>query len=329
MGTTTSSDRPVVAASCPIPYRARVDAPTRPAPIAVFAYKRPEHLRRLLQSLKHNPEAAHSKIVAFSDGPRSEADRPLVEATRNVLLDTGLPDVEIVCRERNMGLAANVIDGVTKLCREHGRVIVLEDDLVLAPTFLAYMNSALERYEREPQVFQVAGFMYPVDLRAQTDSVFLPFISSWGWGTWARAWERFDASAAGYARVAADRRVRRRFDLDGNYYFFDMLRRQAAGEINSWAIRWYLSVFVNNGLALFPSQSLVQNEGFGSDATHCVGSAPAHALARATAFRVQSFPSVGVDPSVLRRVSRFMGHDRTFAARVRKRIQRMLRGTRL
>lgn len=36
------------------------------------------------------------------------------------------------------------------------------------------------------------------------------------------------------------------------------------GKVDSWAIRWYLSVFLSNGVALYPPQSLVKNIGLDS-----------------------------------------------------------------
>lgn len=187
------------------------------APIAIFAFRRPELTARLLRTLLANPEAAHATVFAFCDGARREEDVQLVERTRRVIAEAGIPRLELVERPTNLGLAANVVDGVTRLCEAHGRVIVLEDDLILSPRFLRYMNDALDRYEGEPRVHAISGFMYPVELRVPHDALFLPFISSWGWATWARAWRGFDPTAAAAAGVLSDRATRRRFDLDGAY----------------------------------------------------------------------------------------------------------------
>jgi hypothetical protein len=294
------------------------------APVAIFAFRRPEHTQRLIESLRANPETDGTEFVAFCDGPRTERDRPFVDATRAVLRRSGLPRLELVERERNLGLAASVIDGVTRLCQAHGRVIVLEDDLVVSPTFLGFMNGALEAYADEKQVFQVSGFMFPVELPTAAAALFLPFTNSWGWATWDRAWRHFDHGAAAYWQLARDGALRRRFDLGGRYYFFEMLRRQVRGEIDSWAIRWYLSVFMRDGLTIFPRRSLVENAGFGGDATHCVGDLPAHAAAAAAQHRVEAFPSVRVDPAHLDAVSAAMGRDYRFHSRVANTVRRLL-----
>lgn len=292
------------------------------APIAIFAFRRPELTARLLRTLLANPEAAQTTVYAFCDGARREEDVEAVARTRRVIAEAGLPRLELVERPANMGLAANVVDGVTRLCRDHGRAIVLEDDLILSPRFLRYMNEALDRYEGAPRVHAVSGFMYPVALELAHDALFLPFISSWGWGTWARAWRAFDPAASAAAGVLGDRATRRRFDLDGAYGFSRMLRRQLAGKSDSWAIRWYLGVFAAGGLSLFPARSLVENGGFDGDSTHCHGPRPAHAAAEAADLEVVRFPPVEVDEAAFRAVKALLRADSTVLARVLRRVRR-------
>lgn len=287
------------------------------APLALFAYRRPDHTRRLLQSLLANPEIAGTPVVAFLDGPRDPGEADAVAATREVIRSAGIPQLTLVERSQNLGLARSIIEGVTRVCSDHGRVIVLEDDLVISPTFLEYMNVALSRFQEAAKVYSISAFMYPVDLRIHTDAVFLPFISSWGWATWQRAWQTFDIAASGYAALKTDRSLQRRFDLNGHYPFFDMLEAQQTGGNDSWAVRWYLSVFLRGGLSLFPVRSLVENQGFGAGGTHCLGDTPSHVKAVANPLHVRTFPDVMLDEEVFRRVIKFMHRDHTLAGKTR------------
>jgi hypothetical protein len=161
-----------------------------------------------------------------------------------------------------MGLAASITAGLNELCAAYGRAIVMEDDLATSAHFLAYMNAALDRYADDDKVMQIAGHMFIVMLETVEDALFLPFITSWGWATWDRAWRHFDPAAKGYQRLINDVNLRKRFDLNGHYNYFRMLQAQQNGKIDSWAIRWYLSVFLRDGLALYPKKSLVRNLGF-------------------------------------------------------------------
>jgi hypothetical protein len=240
------------------------------APIALFVYNRPEHTRQTVEALKKSPAAAASDLTIFSDAARDSSAIHAVSAVRGYLRQlSGFKSITLVERVENYGLAKSIVDGVTRLSQESGRVIVLEDDLTLSSNFLEYMNFALDRYAAEDRVMQVAGHMFPVDMELEEDALLLPFISSWGWATWERAWRHFDPLASGYARLLADLTLRKKFDLGGHYQYFRMLHAQQQGKSESWAIRWYLSVFMRNGLALYPRKTLVKNLGFDGSGVNC------------------------------------------------------------
>jgi GNT-I family len=239
------------------------------APIAVFVFKRPEHTRRTLESLVQNPEFTKSPLFVYCDGARNGVEAAQVEETRQLVRDWPHPNKTIIERDRNWGLANSVITGVTDLCKRFGRVIVVEDDLVVSPVFLNYLNAALVRYADEPKVMQVSAHMFPMEIHAQTDAVMLPFTTSWGWATWDRAWKQFDPTMSGYEKLRANSSLVLKFDLDGGYPAFKMLERQKEGKVDSWAIRWYLSVFLADGWVLFPKQTLVMNEGFDGSGSNC------------------------------------------------------------
>ena len=239
------------------------------APIALFVYKRPEHTRQTLESLMQCPEFADSPLYVFCDGAKKEKDQEKVMQTREVVRSLVGAKAEIIESSTNRGLANSIISGVTKLCDEYERVVVVEDDLVVTPQFLGFLNAALEKYQNEPSVMHVTGYMYPIlELKNRTDALFLPFISSWGWGTWRRAWNYLDIQANGWEILKKDKDLRHRFNLDGSYDFFDMLQMQINGEIDSWAIRWYWSIFQRKGYAVYPPISHVSNIGFDSSGTH-------------------------------------------------------------
>ena len=233
-----------------------------PAPILLFVFRRPGHTHRVIESLKQNPESASSELYIYSDGPRSEDDRAAIGAIRELCRAIeGFKRVVLVERTENWGLAKSVISGVTELCRQHGRVIVVEDDLILSPHFLLYMNEALNRYAEDERVYQVSGYQFPIPHVGKNEAAFLPFTTSWGWGTWQRAWAHLDADLVGYERLRSDKRLRKSFNLNNHYPFYNMLKDLRRGRVDSWAIRWYMSVFLRDGLTLFPARTLVRNGG--------------------------------------------------------------------
>jgi len=234
------------------------------APVALFVYNRPDHTRQTVEALAANALAGETSLYVFSDAPRNEAARQSVDEVRSYVRSiTGFKCLTLIERDTNFGLARSIIDGVTGLCEQYGRVIVVEDDLVTSPRFLSYMNDALTFYEHETLVMQIGGHIVPIpEFSERREALFLPFITSWGWGTWARAWKHFDPTAQGWETIRDDRALRNRFNLDGHFDYATMLQMQLDGKIDSWAIRWYLSVFMKRGLALFPPRSFVRNIGF-------------------------------------------------------------------
>ncbi len=295
------------------------------APIALFVYNRPRHTSATLAALRANALAAQSDLYVFSDAPRKPEAAASVAQVRQALRSIdGFKSVTVVERTSNMGLASSITEGLNGLCETHGRAIVVEDDLATSPNFLDYMNAALGRYETEDRVMQISGHMFPASLATADDAIFLPFITSWGWATWARAWRHYDPLAREYPRLLADPALRRRFDLDGHYPYFRMLQAQQHGKIDSWAIRWYLSVFFRDGLALYPKKSMVRNLGFDGSGVNCnvsdfaqseidpdfrVSAMPAAIGTTAeieTVYRALPVPRLSLN-SVLSRASRMLG----------------------
>jgi hypothetical protein len=239
------------------------------APVALFAYMRPDHLRITLSSLRANPEAPATHLTIFCDGPKRPEHAAGVEAVRSCAdsLD-GFASVTVVKREHNLGLAASIIDGVTRLAAAHGRVIVVEDDLALSRHFLRYMNDGLAVYADDEQVASIHGYCYPLG-EALPETFFLRGADCWGWATWQRAWAHFRADGAALLADLEARRLTHEFDFDGQYGFARMLRAQIAARNDSWAIRWHASCYLDGLLTLYPGRSLVHNIGNDASGTHC------------------------------------------------------------
>ncbi len=245
--------------------------PARPgrAPIALFVYRRTDLLNAVLDSLEACPEFPESDVFVFSDGPKNAAAAADVAQVRALVRERLRPNMTVIEARENRGLANSIIAGVTRLCEEYGRAIVIEDDLIVSPALLGWFNTALEAYADNPAVMQVSGYAFDVPLlRKRRHGVFLPLASSWGWATWQRAWSAFDPDAGGWEAIKSDRALRRRFDVGGAYPYAKMLERQMRGQVDSWAIRWYWTIFVLGGLTLFPPRSLVRNDGTDGAATH-------------------------------------------------------------
>jgi hypothetical protein len=239
------------------------------APIAIFAYRRTAHLARTLDALERCPEFSASPVWVFSDGAKGAGDMAEVAAARALVASRMRPNMTLIEGAQNRGLASSIIAGVNDLCDRYGRVIVIEDDLVVSPALLRWFNAALTRYADEPRVWQVSAHQFDVPaFRARKEGMFLRLSTSLGWATWKRAWANFDPSARGWETIRHDPALRAQFDLDNAYPYATMMERQVAGEVDSWAIRWWWSMFQGQALGLFPPRPLVTHTGDDETATH-------------------------------------------------------------
>jgi hypothetical protein len=311
------------------------DSPSSPsqpgelAPIALFVYNRPEHARRTVESLRANHLAQQSDLFVFADAAKDESAVNAVEAVRKFTRTIeGFRSVTVIERERNCGLAGSVIQGVTRLCEEFGRVIVIEDDLLTAPDFLVFMNSALERYVDDPWVFSVSGFNYAVKTPEDYpyDAFFAYRSSSWGWGTWKDRWAKADWSVSDYARFRSDKGMQRLFNRGGDD-LSRMLALQMAGDLDSWAIRWAYTHWKHDAFAVLPTQSRIFNIGLDGSGVHCrPGSAKQSPLKPGGKFEIR-FPSkVDSDPRFAAQISHM--HRVSPARRCARFLLRAIKGGR-
>jgi hypothetical protein len=238
------------------------------APIALFVYNRPDHTRRTISYLQQNLLADESRLYIFCDAAKTDGDRPKVEQVRQLVNDvSGFKSVKIVLRDHNLGLAESIISGVTQLVYEYGKVIVFEDDLLSSPHTLQYFNDALTKYANQEQVMHIGAYMYNLHDKSLPETFFYRAATSWGWATWARAWKNFEPDVDKLINQFDTLKIAR-FSIEGKMNFWKQIEQFKAGKNNSWAIRWYASIFLKNGLTLNPSQSLIQNIGHDGTGVH-------------------------------------------------------------
>jgi FkbM family methyltransferase len=238
------------------------------APIVLFTYNRLWHTKQTVEALQKNLFAQESELFIFSDGPKTEKDEPKVKEVREYLKTIkGFKNVEIIERDRNWGLANNIIDGITRIVNEYGKIIVLEDDIVTSPYFLKFMNEALNFYENNEKAMHISGYMFPVEPDGLPDVFFLKPTTCWGWATWKRAWEKFEKNPAKQINLLTKEQIFD-FNLNNSYDYWSHLVQNLQGKINTWAIFWYLSVYLNGGLSLHPRESLTKNIGTDGTGVH-------------------------------------------------------------
>lgn len=240
------------------------------APIALFVYNRPEHTQKTIESLLKNKEAAQSYLYIFSDGAKSEKQKHRVEQVRTYIRGVvGFKQVYITERKKNTGLAKSIISGVSEVIAKYKKVVVLEDDLIVSPNFIRYMNDCLKVYRNDNRIFSISAYCAPIEIPDDyPHDVFLfRRINSWGWATWQNRWEKVDWMVNDFEDFITDRKTTEKFNRGGEESSIVLLW-QMQGKINSWAIRFYYSCFKNNGMNVYPVLSKVKNIGADGSGSH-------------------------------------------------------------
>lgn len=244
-----------------------------PAPVILFTYNRPWHTEQTVNALKNNELANDSELYIYSDGPKTEKDIEKVEEIRNYIKTVvGFKSVTVIEREKNFGLANNIINGVTEVVNKYERVIVLEDDLITLPYFLKYMNDGLDFYENEEKIISIGGYNFPrstvkIPENYPYQVYFNPRPCSTSWATWKNRWEKVDWDIKDFEAFKKDHKAQQAFNYAGDNATL-MLFEQRKGKIDSWAVRWHYNHFKSNGFCVYPIKSLIYNIGFDGSGIH-------------------------------------------------------------
>jgi hypothetical protein len=244
------------------------------APIALFVYNRPDHTLQTLEALYRNKLSNESILYIFADGAKIGSDVKMLDnirKTRDVIKSKlWCKDVIIIERNENLGLAKSIITGVSEIVNKYGKIIVLEDDILPCIGFLEYMNNALELYENTLNVGCIHAWNFYMDTTSCVESTFfLRGGDCWGWGTWSRSWQLFNEDSNYLLSEIRREKLEFEFDMKGNFKFLEMLEEQESGRINSWAIRWYASLFLKDMYCLHPKNPIVRNIGFDDSGENC------------------------------------------------------------
>lgn len=238
------------------------------APIILFTYNRLSHTKQTIEALQKNELAKNSELFIYSDGGRDEESWDKVKIIREYLKTiSGFKNITVIQRETNIGLAQNIIDGVTKIVNQYEKIIVLEDDIVTSPYFLNFMNDSLNFYEKTSKVWHISGWNYPISNENLEDVFLWRTMNCWGWATWKDRRNNYEKNPQKLISIFSEKDICE-FNLDNATNFWEQVEKNHNKQMNTWAIFWYAIIFKNQGLCLNPTQSFVENIGFDGTGTN-------------------------------------------------------------
>lgn len=263
-----------------------IDQIKQKAPVLLLTYNRPEHTARLLNCFWQQPEAEETQLYILCDGAKGAEDREKVEAVQALAQQEATQKgVTVWIQTKNVGLANNVVEGVQRVLEKHDKVIVVEDDLILSPYFLRWINHHLELYQHHTKVAHLhAGTFYTHPKLSASHT--LSFAGSWGWATWRDRWEELwePDGALLLQKLQSKPNLLQHFNYNGFMPFEQMLQAQVEGRNSSWAVRWHASVVLHQRLSINANPPLVVNAGFDGTGRHASNDDRYHTLLPSTLF---------------------------------------------
>jgi hypothetical protein len=296
------------------------------APIVLFVYNRPDHTKQTVEALQKNELAIDSELFIYSDAAKNEnAEQKVNEVRQYIKNINGFKRVTIIEREKNWGLANSIIDGVTKIVNEYGKIIVLEDDLVTSPYFLKFMNEALEFYKDKDKVWHISGWNYQIDTKGLDDVFFWRLMNCWGWATWADRWKHYEKNIDKFINKFSKNDIYK-FNIDGVENAWKQVVLNKEKKINTWAIFWYVTIFKQNGLCLNPSHTFVKNIGNDDSGTHC-GKTDLFTSNLSVSQNIKLIQEISENELAIKRLKIFYkSSKKSFFERLLNKVRRMLKG---
>jgi len=244
-------------------------------PVLVIAFNRPETLKVLLERLK----AARATQVYFAvDGPRAhrESDAPNVAAVKELIRTTFDPPAErCLFQPNNLGIRWAPPRAISWFFDQVEEGVILEDDCIPGDSFFPFVSWALEHYRHEERVMLISGFNRFGDSGWDQSFHFIKTAYIWGWASWRRAWKQYDPEMSRGGGLAARWRWRQWLGpLPVRDFWATSINDVLTGKLVTWDVAWCWTLLQKQGLAIMPRVSLIQNIGFGADATNTAAGGP-------------------------------------------------------
>ena len=244
-------------------------------PVIIILYNRPLHTKKLLESITNTKSYKNFKFYIFCDGPKNKEDIIKIDKIKTLTNNFKKKcKVQYLFRKKNIGLIKNITKSINLVLKKNDKAIILEDDLILNKYFFDFMDDALSKYRYNSKVFQISGYSYPIK-SLKNFHYFLPLTSCWGWGITSKNWRNFfkflknkRLIVNNYLKIKKSKSLINSFNFNNSYDYLSMLENSLNRKVNSWGIIFYLYLFVNNKMTLFPHRSLVKNEGFDGSGDH-------------------------------------------------------------
>lgn len=237
-------------------------------PVLISVYTRLRHLQNCIESLANNDLAKETDLFIVSDAPKFPYHQEAVERVRDYIRTVkGFKSVHLFAWDENKGSSESIRTARMAIFEKFDAQIFMEDDNILSPLYLSFMNEAMHKYKDDAIVFGICGFNFDVPKPESYpyDVYFMNAISANGWGYWKDKYLQFFSNYELPDFKSKSFKVyKKQLEKPANN-----LRRMAKmGFIwGDTQVTHYL--YEKKMVCLFPCISLVQNTGWDGTGEHC------------------------------------------------------------
>jgi hypothetical protein len=240
--------------------------------VLMLVFNRPSLTLEVFEAVRQQKPA---RLYIAADGPRSgrDDDARLCAETRDIVAHVDWPcTVSRLFRSENLGCKRAVSEAISWFFSHEPEGVILEDDCVPSADFFRFAKEMLHRFREDKSVFAVQGNCFTTQV-GEYDYYFSRNFFMWGWATWADRWRQVRMDSGFLLDMVKSNPFRewpsRQWLVRS--YWNDILRRQIAGEFDSWGYPTTFNMFYRRQYNVTPTANLVRNIGFGPSATHSAG----------------------------------------------------------
>lgn len=240
-------------------------------PVLLLVFNRPDTTRQVFEAIK---KAQPRQLFVAADGPRTEkpGEAERCQEVRNIASAVDWDcEVKTLFRTDNRGCGLGPAEAITWFFEQVEQGIILEDDCLPDASFFVFCNELLKKYKESKDVVLISGFN-PLgsSYNTSTDYFFTDCGGIWGWATWRRAWEMYNFHVPEWKEDALKNKVLKSLPSDRNRADMQQHLHQitAGGRSDYWDFQWWFYRVLQGGIGIMPKHNLIQNIGFGENATH-------------------------------------------------------------
>jgi hypothetical protein len=307
-----------------------IDKFTQPHPlntaVLFLVFNRLATTKQVFEAIK---QAKPPRLYVAADGARvtKNGENEKVKTVRDFIMsniDWGC-EVKTLFRDENLGCKYAVSSAINWFFENEEMGIILEDDCLPSQSFFWFCEELLERYKDDLQVGQISGDNFQNGIkRGGADYYFSVYAHIWGWASWANRWKNYDVELDTINDINFIKNLFQNKNTQS--YWLKIFRNMKMKKIDTWDYQWIFTLWNNNQLTVLPNINLIENIGFGEDATHTMNAESEFAKLKPFELILKSHPrDINQDKDADNFTSKLMFSKKPFFTRIINKIKRLIK----